>query len=55
MKIALSQFEIIPSMPTNNAARIINYIEEAKNNKADMIIFPELAISGYLILSLIHI
>ena len=49
MKIALSQFEIIPSMPTNNAARIINYIEEAKNSKADMIIFPELAISGYLI------
>ena len=49
MKIALSQFEIIPSMPTNNAARIINYIEESKNNKADMIIFPELAISGYLI------
>ena len=49
MKIALSQFEIIPSMPTNNAARIINYIEEAKNNKADMIIFPELSISGYLI------
>lgn len=49
MKIALSQLEIIPSMPTNNAARIINYIEEAKNNKADIIIFPELAISGYLI------
>lgn len=49
MKIALSQFEIIPSMPTNNAARIINYIEEAKNNNADIIIFPELAISGYLI------
>ena len=49
MKIALSQFEIIPSMPTNNAARIINYIEEAKNNNSDMIIFSELAISGYLI------
>ena len=49
MKITLSQLEIIPSMPTNNAARIINYIEEAKNNNADMIIFPELAISGYLI------
>ena len=49
MKIALSQFEIIPSMPSDNAARIINYIEEAKNNKADIIIFPELAISGYLI------
>ena len=49
MKITLSQLEIIPSMPTNNAARIINYIEEAKNNKADMIIFPEAAILGYLI------
>ena len=49
MKIALSQFEIIPSMPADNTARIINYIEQAKNNKADMIIFPELSISGYLI------
>ena len=49
MKIALSQFEIIPSMPSDNSARMIKFIEEAKNNKADMIIFPELAISGYLI------
>lgn len=49
MKIALSQFEIIPSMPSDNSARMIKFIEEAKNNKADMIIFPELSISGYLI------
>ena len=49
MKIALSQFEIIPSMPRVNAERMINFIKEAKNNKADMIIFPELSISGYLI------
>ena len=49
MKIALSQFEIIPSMPADNAVRMIKFIEEAKNNKADMIIFPELSISGYLI------
>lgn len=49
MKIALSQFEIIPSMPSDNSARMIKFIEEAKNNNADMIIFPELAISGYLI------
>lgn len=49
MKIALSQFEIIPSMPSDNSARMIKFIEEAKNNKVDMIIFPELAISGYLI------
>ena len=49
MKIALSQFEIIPSTPSDNAARMIKFIEDAKNNKADMIIFPELSISGYLI------
>lgn len=49
MKIALAQFEIIPSMPTDNTTRMINFIEEAKNNEADMIIFPELSISGYLI------
>lgn len=49
MKIALSQFEIIPSIPKDNAVRMINFIREAKNNKADMIIFPELSISGYLI------
>lgn len=49
MKIALSQFEIIPSIPKDNAIRMINFIKEAKNNEADMIIFPELSISGYLI------
>lgn len=49
MKIALSQFEIIPSMPTDNVARMIKFIEDARENKADMIIFPELSISGYLI------
>ena len=49
MKIALSQFEIIPSMPADNAARMIKFIEEARESKTDMIIFPELSISGYLI------
>ena len=49
MKIALSQFEIIPSMPADNVARMIKFIEEARESKADMIIFPELSISGYLI------
>ena len=49
MKIALSQFEIIPSMPADNVARMTKFIEEARESKADMIIFPELSISGYLI------
>ena len=49
MKIALSQFEIIPSMPADNAARMTKFIEDARESKADIIIFPELSISGYLI------
>ncbi len=30
-----------------NAEKIIEYIEEAKRHKADLVVFPELAITGY--------
>ncbi|EKV56341.1 NAD(+) synthase [Brachyspira hampsonii] len=49
MKIAVSQLEIIPSMPCDNAARIISFISKAKKENADMVIFPELCVSGYMI------
>ncbi|OEJ15993.1 NAD(+) synthase [Brachyspira hampsonii] len=49
MKIAVSQLEIIPSMPCDNAARIISFISKAKKENADIVIFPELCISGYMI------
>ncbi|MEI0611517.1 NAD(+) synthase [Brachyspira pilosicoli] len=49
MKIAICQFEIIPSMPVINASKMIKYIEEARENKADIIVFPELSVSGYMI------
>ena len=49
MKIAISQLEIVPFMPSDNASRIINYINIAKDKNVDMIIFPELCLSGYFI------
>ncbi len=49
MKIAVSQLEIIPSMPCDNTVRIISFISKAKKENADIVIFPELCISGYMI------
>lgn len=49
MKIAICQFEIIPSMPVINASKMIKYIEEARDNEADIIVFPELSVSGYMV------
>ncbi|TXJ41079.1 NAD(+) synthase [Brachyspira pilosicoli] len=49
MKIAICQFEIIPSMPIVNASKMIKYIEEARGNNADIIVFPELSVSGYMV------
>lgn len=49
MKIAIGQFEIIPSMPVINASKMIKYIEKAREDKADIIVFPELSVSGYMI------
>ena len=41
--------EIIPGHPDKNAEKMLKFIEDAKNNHADMIIFPEMAIPGYLL------
>ncbi|MCZ9888122.1 NAD(+) synthase [Brachyspira hyodysenteriae] len=49
MKISVSQLEIIPSMPCDNTVRIISFISKAKKENADIVIFPELCISGYMI------
>ncbi|MEI0488249.1 NAD(+) synthase [Brachyspira pulli] len=49
MKIAIAQIEIIPSIPCDNTVRIISAISSAKKNKADIVIFPELAVSGYML------
>ena len=47
MKIALSQLNYHVGNFEENTSKIINSIQKAKKEKADLIIFSELAISGY--------
>lgn len=47
MKIALAQLNPTVGDIKNNCEKIIKYINEAKNVKADLIVFPELTIIGY--------
>ena len=48
-KIALAQIEILAGQPALNAEKILSYIERAKNQNAELIIFPAMTISGSLI------
>ena len=47
MKIALAQLNYHIGNFQSNEEKIIKAIEQAKNNNADLIVFAELAISGY--------
>ena len=41
--------EIHPGHPSTNTNTMLHFIEEAKNAHADIILFPEMAIPGYLL------
>ena len=47
MKIALAQINVIIGDFENNTRKILNYISLAKEKGAAMVIFPELATTGY--------
>ncbi|WP_372634866.1 nitrilase-related carbon-nitrogen hydrolase, partial [Fodinibius sp.] len=49
VKIAACQMEVSPGHPDANAAKMLNLIEQAKANRQDIVIFPEMAVPGYLI------
>ena len=49
MKIALAQLRVLPGRPDDNTRNMLKMIQEAKDNGAQMIIFPEMAIPGYLL------
>lgn len=53
MKIALCQMNSIIADFKNNSNTIINHINNARNNNVDIIVFPELILSGYPPLDLI--
>ena len=49
IKIICGQFEIIPGHPEQNFARIMNIITAARQQKADILLLPEMCVPGYLI------
>jgi NAD+ synthase (glutamine-hydrolysing) len=49
LKVAACQMEVIPGRPDLNVANMLSFIEEAKTNGNELICFPEMAVSGYLL------
>ena len=49
LKIALAQMEVHPGHPDQNAATMLQMIQEAKMSGTDLIVFPEMSIPGYLL------
>ena len=49
LKIACGQMEVIPGRPDLNTRKMLQMIEQARAEQADVILFPEMAIPGYLI------
>lgn len=49
LNIAMAQIEIIPGRPDINTKKILSMIETAKRKAVDVIIFPEMAVPGYLL------
>ena len=52
IKLAIAQISTDAGDIEGNTKKIIGFIKKAKENKADIIIFPELAIPGYMSLDL---
>ncbi len=48
-RIALGEFDVKPNLPEQNFLEMKKYIEKAKQNGVNLIIFPEMCISGYMI------
>lgn len=49
LQIALGQMEVIPGRPDINFHTMMSMISSAREQKADIIIFPEMSIPGYLL------
>ena len=49
LKIALAQIKVIPGRPDLNTQKMLQFIERAKAEQADLILFPEMSIPGYLL------
>jgi NAD+ synthase (glutamine-hydrolysing) len=49
MKTGLAQLEVIPGQPFANTQKMLQFIEAAKIDGVDLLVFPEMVIPGYLL------
>ncbi len=49
LRVCLAQTEVRPGRPADNAAHMLELVSSARADGADLIVFPEMAIPGYLI------
>lgn len=49
LRIAIGQMEVIPGRPDLNSRKMLDMIGGARSKNAQMVIFPEMAVPGYLI------
>ena len=49
LKIALAQMPVLPGHPDKNTNTILKYIQQARNEGADLVLFPAMAIPGHLV------
>ncbi len=54
MKVALAQISCRLGDLEPNLTRHVHFIEKAKKKKAELIIFPELSLTGYTLMDLVH-
>ena len=47
MRIAMAQINSVVGDLEGNIEKIVEYIDEAKRHRADLVVFPELAVTGY--------
>ena len=49
MKLAYAQMKVLAGRPDLNTKKILKFIDEARTQGADVVIFPEFAISGFML------
>ena len=49
LKIAIAQMDVLAGQPSRNFERMKEWINQAREDKADIIVFPELCVTGYIL------
>ena len=48
-RIALVQMDVLPGHPAGNVARMREYLQQARAREAEVVVFPEMCVPGYIL------